>query len=277
MNALNFPTFTPPADLAPPGLILMLQPKKSGKSTLSDLLCSTLVSLGYDIAALRNDVHDRFDRYVASTRIEWATTHDMIAGNLSLDLDRHEVLVDLIDDLLVRPRTVIVYDSSAAGGERLPTVLLRDLYAQRLAAHDRSALILVPLRPTDDIAAGALYAMEAAETAMPGSLVVPVVLAQDADIAPLSQEHPFFKCIELARSGVIRLPYVPGAITAHLDRLSMPLWELTDPTSLGVRRLVRDSLSCTTGQAGLVVAAVAEMVAIMTSELAKLDIGSAPV
>ena len=277
MTALNFPIFTPPADLAPPGLILMLQPKKSGKSTLSDLVCSTLASQGYDIAALRNDQHDRLDRYVASTRIEWATTHDMIAGNVSLDLDRHEVLVELIDDFLPRPRSVIVYDSSAAGGERLPTVLLLDLYAQRLAALDRSALILVPLRPTDDIAAGALYALEAAETAMPGSLVVPVVLAQDADIAPLDTEHAFFKCIALARHGVIRLPHFPAAITGHLDRLSMPLWALTDPTSLEVRRTVRDNLACTSGQAGLVVAAVAEMVAILTAELAKLDIGSAPV
>lgn len=270
---MNLPPFTPPASMTAVGLILMLQPKKSGKSTLSDLLCSTLLSFGYEIAALRNDAHNRFDRYVKSTRIELATTNDMIEGNLSLDLDRHEVLIRLVEDMMARPRTAIVYDSSAAAGDRLPTILLRDLYAQQLAENNRSALILVPLRATEDIAAGALHAMESAEIALPGQMIVPVVLAQDADIDALGRNHDFSKCIGKAKHGVIRLPFIPPAVASHLDRLSMPLWELSDPVSLSVRRAVRDSLSCTTGQAGLVVAAVAEMVAIMKTELAKLDIG----
>lgn len=270
---MKLPPFTPPAGMPPLGLILMLQPKKSGKSTIADLLCSTLLSLGYDIAAVRNDVYNRFERYVESIRLELATTHDMIEGNLSLDLDRHEQLIRLIELLMPRPRTAIIYDSSAAAGERLPTILLRDLYAQQLAEHNRSALILVPLRTTDDIAAGALYAMEAAEIAMPGQMIVPVVMAQDADIAALTRSHDFHRCTGKAKHGVIRLPYIPSAIASHFDRLSMPLWQLSDPASLSVRRAVRDNLACTTGQAGLVVAAVAEMVAIMGAELGKLGIG----
>ncbi len=81
------------------------------------------------------------------------------------------------------------------------------------------------------------------------------------------------KCITKPKHGVIRLPYIPQAVSSHLDRLSLPLWELGDPASLPVRRAVRDSLSCTTGQAGLVVAAVAERVTIMRAELAKLGFG----
>ncbi|MHA6297912.1 hypothetical protein [Devosia sp. CAU 1758] len=276
MTKLILPPFTPPSSLPPVGFILMLQPKKSGKSTLTDLLCSTLLSFGYDIAALRNDEHSRLERYLKSVRIELATTHDMIEGSISLDLDRHEILINLLEQLLPRPRSAVLYDSSAAAGDSLPTVLLRDLYAQILAEHDRSGVVFVPLRPTDDVAAGALYAMEAGETAMPGQLIVPVVIAQDADIASRPRGHDFFKCIERAKHGVIRLPYIPSAICGHLDRLPMPLSDLTDPTSLAVRRAVRDSLGCTQGQAGLVVAAVAEMVAIMVDELAKLDIVPLP-
>ncbi len=115
----------------------------------------------------------------------------MIEGNLWLDLDRHEVLIRLVEDIKPRPRTAIVYDSSAAAGERLPTILLRDLYAQQRTEHNRSSLTMVPLRPTDDITAGRLYAMESAEVAVADDMVVPVIMAQDADIAALSRNHDF--------------------------------------------------------------------------------------
>lgn len=267
--------FSPPADMPDVGLFLLLQQKKSGKTTLADLICSILAAYGYELAALRNDTHNRFDRYVQSQRIELATTFDMIEGHISLDLDRHEVLIKLIEDMMSQPRAAIVYDSSAAAGERLPTVLLRDLYAEQLAEHARSALCLVPLRPTDDIAAGALGAMTSAEIALKGQLIVPVIIAQDVDIDQLPPDHDFFKCIASAEHGIIRLPYVPPAIAMNIDRLNLPLHAVTNPGSLEIRRQVRDSLGCSTGQAGLLVAAIAEMTGVLKAQLRK--VGIAPI
>lgn len=270
--SFKFPEFTPPADLLPVGLFLMLQPKKSGKSTIADLLCNCLVSAGYDIFVLRNDEHRRFDRYTDSHRIELATTSDAIEGRISLDLDRHEIMIDKIG-ALSNQKTVIVYDSSAAAGERLPTVLYRDLYAAQFAEQGRSIVCFVPLRPTDDVASGALYAMEAAETALPGALIVPVLIAPDVDIEQLPREHDFFKCLKRARHGMIRLEHFQPAVMFHVDRLTVPLSEFTDPTCLKTRRLAREMLGCPPGQAGLVVAAVADLVATMEIELGKLNIG----
>ncbi|HCO54759.1 MAG TPA: hypothetical protein DIT93_07040 [Pelagibacterium sp.] len=266
-------TFSPPQDMLDVGLFLFLQHKKSGKTTLADLVCSILAHYGYELAAVRNDVHDRLDRYVQSERIELATTFDMLEGHISLDLDRHEVLVSLIEEMMSRQRTAIIYDSSAAAGEHLPTVLLRDLYVQQLAEHGRSAMCFVPLRPTDDIAAGALGAMKAAEIALEGQLIVPVIIGLDVDIAQLPPEHDFFKCIARAQHGVIRLPYVQPAIAMSIDRLTLPLHALSNPESLPTRRQVRSDIGCTTGQAGLVVAAIAEMVSVLRTQLAKVGIG----
>lgn len=265
----SLPVFAgpPPARL---GFVGVFQPKKSCKTSTATLMANQIRDMGLEPNIFQHDRHDRLTPYGDVSRIELAKTSDVIGGDTSANLKRHEALAEAIEMLPTHPNQVILLDSSGPAASLMAPLLHLGRFDSLLTQHGISGLLLVPMRPILDVAEGALAMARELREAMPGQLVVPVAIASQSELEALDPGHPFWTVVKEARDGVFTLPPLAPSTASGLERVLRPVSEIADRTSETALTMIRNYTGYGRIEAGAVAIAAASLVTALDQGLAPM-------
>jgi hypothetical protein len=209
----------------PPRLLMFAQDRSSGKTLSGQAMLSFSVYAGYKPFILQNDEQTRLMRYGQVETIRLAGTTEVMENEMS-DIDRHEKLLELIDELKDNPELLIVYDMAAGSVGRLADIFDELAINERLLEIGETALVIVPVTARADIADAALFTINQFQGALADHLVMPIINYRDGSPADLGPDHPFHQALKSAKNGVLEFPAINKQSALLFERMDRTLHDV---------------------------------------------------
>ncbi len=211
----------------PPRVIITLNNKSCGKTLLQQLLGDVCMRSGYTIQYFQSDSQPYLGPYGETQTIPLATTTEMLEDS-TIDVERHDVVLQAVKTLADKPRHLLGYDGGASTAERIINVMEIIRMNERMLGLEIKGLAVIPVTGREDIIESGSEAVALVKRGLPNFEVMIAISQRDGDPRRLDKRHAFWRLLAQA-DRTLQLPRVSQDMLIRMRESRRPLHQLADP------------------------------------------------